>query len=166
MPAAPHERTDGSVRSSAHCRWQIAAALPISTSPTHAVERALRERSAALETPTGSNPIHANVSYELRTPLNAIIGFSEILHQQYFGTLNERQIDYSQGIMDASQQLLSLINDILDIATIEAGYLQLSGPECRNCWRRRHAGCERARPATSTSIQAMAIRHHIADDAG
>jgi signal transduction histidine kinase len=90
------------------------------------VERALRERNAALETADRlKSEFIANVSYELRTPLNAIIGFAEILNQAYFGTLNERQAEYSRGILEASNRLLSLINDILDIATIEAGYLQL-----------------------------------------
>jgi signal transduction histidine kinase len=57
--------------------------------------------------------------------LNAIIGFAEILTNQYFGELNTRQLDYSRGILDSSNRLLSLINDILDLATIEAGYMQL-----------------------------------------
>jgi len=90
------------------------------------VERALRERNAALETADRlKSEFIANVSYELRTPLNAIIGFAEILNQAYFGPLNERQSEYAQGILEASNRLISLINDILDIATIEAGYLQL-----------------------------------------
>jgi signal transduction histidine kinase len=93
---------------------------------TTRVERALRERNAALETADRlKSEFIANVSYELRTPLNAIIGFAEILHHAYFGTLNERQSEYAQGILDASNRLITLINDILDIATIEAGYLQL-----------------------------------------
>src|SRR5262249_57501680 len=71
----------------------------------------------------------ANVSYELRTPLNAIIGFAEILANQYFGPLTERQLEYSRGILDSSHRLMSLINDILDLATIEAGYMALeTGP--------------------------------------
>ena len=90
------------------------------------VERALRERNAALETADRlKSEFIANVSYELRTPLNAIIGFAEILHHAYFGPLNERQTEYAQGILDASNRLITLINDILDIATIEAGYMQL-----------------------------------------
>lgn len=90
------------------------------------VERALREKNEALET-TGrlKTEFIANVSYELRTPLNAIIGFAEILTNQYFGELNPRQLDYSRGILDSSHRLLSLINDILDLATIEAGYMTL-----------------------------------------
>ena len=57
--------------------------------------------------------------------MNAIIGFAEILANQYFGPLTPRQLDYSRGILDSSHRLLSLINDILDLATIEAGYMAL-----------------------------------------
>jgi signal transduction histidine kinase len=90
------------------------------------VQRALRERNEALETAGRlKSEFIANVSYELRTPLNAIIGFAEILTNQYFGELNPRQLDYSRGILDSSHRLLSLINDILDLATIEAGYMVL-----------------------------------------
>jgi signal transduction histidine kinase len=90
------------------------------------VQRALRERNEALETAGRlKSEFIANVSYELRTPLNAIIGFAEILTNQYFGELNPRQLDYSRGILDSSHRLLALINDILDLATIEAGYMML-----------------------------------------
>ncbi|MBV9552298.1 MAG: PAS-domain containing protein, partial [Alphaproteobacteria bacterium] len=93
---------------------------------TARVERALRERAEALETAGRlKSEFIANVSYELRTPLNAIIGFAEILAQGYFGPLTPRQLDYSRGILDSSHRLLSLINDILDLATIEAGYMTL-----------------------------------------
>ena len=89
-------------------------------------ERVLRERNEALETAGRlKSEFVANVSHELRTPLNAIIGFAEILTNQYFGDLNPRQLDYSRGILQSSQQLLGLINDILDLATIEAGYMVL-----------------------------------------
>jgi signal transduction histidine kinase len=90
------------------------------------VERALRERNEALETAGRlKSEFIANVSYELRTPLNAIIGFAEILANQYFGELSPRQLEYSRGILDSSHRLMSLINDILDLATIEAGYMTL-----------------------------------------
>jgi signal transduction histidine kinase len=93
---------------------------------TQRVERALRERNEALETAARlKSEFIANVSYELRTPLNAIIGFAEILANEYFGALTPRQLDYSRGILDSSHRLLSLINDILDLATIEAGYMTL-----------------------------------------
>src|SRR3546814_749967 len=90
------------------------------------VERALIERNEALETADRlKSEFIANISYELRTPLNAIIGFAEVLENQFFGKLNERQVEYSHAIVQASQQLIALINDILDLASIEAGYLQL-----------------------------------------
>ena len=97
---------------------------------TARIERVLRERNEALETAGRlKSEFIANVSYELRTPLNAIIGFAEILANQYFGQLSERQLEYSRGILDSSHRLMSLINDILDLATIEAGYMALeTGP--------------------------------------
>ena len=86
------------------------------------VERALRERTEALETTDRlKSEFLANISYELRTPLNAIVGFAEILENKFFGELNERQLEYSRAIVESSQRLLTLINDILDLATIEAG---------------------------------------------
>ncbi len=62
----------------------------------------------------------ANMSHELRTPLNAIIGFSEVLRDQYFGNINEKQADYINDILESGKHLLSLINDILDLSKIEA----------------------------------------------
>ena len=90
------------------------------------IERALRERNEAL---VAADMIKSefleNMSYELRTPLNTILGFAEILHNDYFGTLNERQQEYSSGIMEASGQFLSMINDMLDLASIQAGHLHV-----------------------------------------
>ncbi|CAN5205361.1 hypothetical protein BH09PSE2_BH09PSE2_21430 [soil metagenome] len=66
----------------------------------------------------------ANMSHELRTPLNAIIGFSEIMTAQMFGPLGDaRYQEYVKDIHGSGQHLLSLINDILDMAKIEAGKL-------------------------------------------
>ncbi|MEZ5666343.1 MAG: PAS-domain containing protein [Alphaproteobacteria bacterium] len=88
--------------------------------------RALEERAQALEAADRlKSEFLATVSYELRTPLNAIIGFSEILDNCYFGTLNERQLEYTRDILDASHRLLTLIDDILDLASIEAGRVEL-----------------------------------------
>jgi signal transduction histidine kinase len=90
------------------------------------VERALRERNMALEAADRlKTEFIANVSYELRTPLNAIIGFTEILGNEFFGKLNDRQKEYTRSILQSSHGLRNLINDILDLATIEAGYLEL-----------------------------------------
>jgi signal transduction histidine kinase len=67
----------------------------------------------------------ANMSHELRTPLNAIIGFSDVLHEQMAGKLNEQQLDYVSDVLEAGRHLLSLINDILDLSKIEAGHMEL-----------------------------------------
>ncbi|HVH76054.1 MAG TPA: ATP-binding protein [Stellaceae bacterium] len=102
----------------------------LDVSDTARVERALRERNEALETMDRlKSEFIANVSYELRTPLNAVLGFAEILANRYFGDLNPRQLEYSRGILDGAQQLMTLINDILDLATIEAGYMALETAE-------------------------------------
>lgn len=93
---------------------------------TQRVENALRDKNAALEAAEQlKTDFLANVSYQLRTPLNAIMGFAEILGNQYFGPLNDRQTEYTTGIHESGERLISLIDDILDLATIEAGYLEL-----------------------------------------
>ncbi len=90
------------------------------------VENALREKNSALETAEQlKTDFLANVSYQFRTPLNAIMGFSEILENEYFGDLNERQKEYATGIHSSGERLITLIDDILDLSTIEAGYLEL-----------------------------------------
>ena len=67
----------------------------------------------------------ANMSHELRTPLNSIIGFSEILHDETFGTLNTKQSKYAANILISGKHLLQLINNILDLSKVEAGKLEL-----------------------------------------
>jgi signal transduction histidine kinase len=65
----------------------------------------------------------ANMSHELRTPLNSIIGFSEVL--QGFDSLNDRQKRYAANIQRSGKTLLEMINDILDLAKVEAGKMQV-----------------------------------------
>jgi PAS domain S-box-containing protein len=69
----------------------------------------------------------ANMSHELRTPLNAVIGFTDLMRQRTFGPLgNERYEEYATLIYDSGQLLLDLISDMLDMAKIEAGRLELN----------------------------------------
>lgn len=67
----------------------------------------------------------ANMSHELRTPLNSILGFSEVLQEQMVGDLNEKQQEYVKYIFTSGNHLLSLINDILDLAKVESGKMTL-----------------------------------------
>ncbi len=67
----------------------------------------------------------ATTSHELRTPLTAVLGFSNVLLQGFFGTLNAKQKDYVERIHESGQHLLDLINDILDLSRLEAERLEL-----------------------------------------
>jgi len=68
----------------------------------------------------------STMSHELRTPLNAVLGFSDLLTEERYGPLNERQQRYVTHIHTGGKHLLRLINDILDLSKIEAGRLQLA----------------------------------------
>jgi predicted ATPase/signal transduction histidine kinase/CheY-like chemotaxis protein/tRNA A-37 threonylcarbamoyl transferase component Bud32 len=67
----------------------------------------------------------ANMSHELRTPLNAVIGFSEILLDLWPGPLNEKQTQYLNQVWESGRHLLQLINEILDLAKVESGKMEL-----------------------------------------
>jgi two-component system cell cycle sensor histidine kinase PleC len=85
------------------------------------------ERLKAEDASRAKSAFLANMSHELRTPLNAVIGFSEIMAKELFGPLqNDQYKQYSHDIFDSGNHLLDLINDILDMAKIEAGKLTLS----------------------------------------
>jgi two-component system cell cycle sensor histidine kinase PleC len=68
----------------------------------------------------------ANMSHELRTPLNSINGFSEVLYDETFGPLNEKQKKYVYNVLTSGKHLLQLINQILDMAKVEAGKMKLA----------------------------------------
>jgi signal transduction histidine kinase len=89
-------------------------------------ERALTERNEALVTAEKlRNDFVKHVSYELRTPLTNIIGFTQLLADGAAGALNPKQLEYAGYIRSSSSALLAIINDILDLASIDAGALAL-----------------------------------------
>ena len=90
------------------------------------VERALQERNEALERADRlKSDFVQHVSYELRTPLTNIIGFTQLLEMRETGELSARQKEYVDHISASSAQLMTIVNDILDLATIDAGAMEL-----------------------------------------
>nr|WP_143523642.1 PAS domain-containing sensor histidine kinase [Pararhizobium arenae] len=90
------------------------------------VERALTEKNDALRKADSlKNDFVQHVSYELRSPLTNIIGFADLLKTPTFGTLTDRQAEYVDHISTSSSLLLTIVNDILDLATVDAGIVEL-----------------------------------------
>jgi signal transduction histidine kinase len=123
------ERHDGSVVDCATVPLPDGATLVTfhDVTDTVNVERALRERNDALEAADNlkSDFVH-HVSYELRSPLTNIIGFAQLLNEPTTGPLTEKQREYLGYITSSSAALLAIINDILDLATIDAGAMTLN----------------------------------------
>lgn len=96
------------------------------------VERVLKERNEALERADKlKNDFVQHVSYELRSPLTNIIGFTELLALETTGPLTQRQREYVDHIGSSSSLLLTVVNDILDLATVDAGIMELEIGEVR-----------------------------------
>jgi len=90
------------------------------------LERRVAERTAELEKANrAKSEFLANMSHELRTPLNAIIGFSDLLRMPTFGPLTPKQQKYVTNIQTSGVHLLNLVNDVLDLARVEANRMQL-----------------------------------------
>ncbi|WP_173935070.1 PAS domain-containing sensor histidine kinase [Chelativorans sp. Marseille-P2723] len=90
------------------------------------VERALKEKNEALERADKlKDDFVQHVSYELRSPLTNIIGFTELLALETTGPLTVRQREYVDHIGSSSSLLLTVVNDILDLATVDAGIMEL-----------------------------------------
>jgi len=126
------ERRDGSVVDLATVPLPDGATLVtfLDVTDTINVERALRERNEALEAADKlkADFVH-NVSYELRSPLTTIIGFAHLLGEPSTGAISEKQREYLGYINTSTNALLAIINDILDLATIDAGAMKLNlGP--------------------------------------
>lgn len=98
----------------------------VDISDTARIERALKDKNEALELADQiKNDFVQHVSYELRSPLTNIIGFTELLQTPNYGTLNDRQREYLDHISTSSMSLLAIVNDILDLATVDAGIMEL-----------------------------------------
>lgn len=96
------------------------------------VERALKDKNEALQKSDQlKNDFVQHVSYELRSPLTNIIGFTELLQLPATGPLSERQREYVDHIGSSSSVLLTIVNDILDLATVDAGIMELDIGEVR-----------------------------------
>lgn len=121
-------------------------------------ERALIERNEALEVADRlKNKFIGNVSYELRTPLTTIIGFSDLLASAEGGPLNAKQREYLSYISSSSSTLLAIINDILDLATMDAGALELD---------RQNVAVARVIDAAIEGIRDRAARSALTIDIG
>lgn len=123
------ERVDGSVLDCAAEPLPDGATLLTFVDVTASVnvERALTERNDALEHAGRlRNEFVHHVSYELRSPLTNIIGFAELLGAETVGPLNERQREYAGHITRSSGSLLAIINDILDLASIDTETIELA----------------------------------------
>lgn len=126
------ERSDGSVLDCATAPLSDGATLITFSDVTASVniERALKERAEALETAGELRDrfVH-HVSYELRSPLTNVIGFTDLLTSGMVGALNDKQQDYLAHIQQSSQALMALIDDILDLASLDTGELRLNAED-------------------------------------
>jgi PAS domain S-box-containing protein len=114
------------LRDSAGRPTQVLGAWLDITERVRAEEDLRRARAAAESANQTKSEFLAKMSHELRTPLNSIIGFSEMLGDQTFGALNEKQGRYVDNVLSSGRQLLNLINDILDLSKVEAGRMELT----------------------------------------
>jgi PAS domain S-box-containing protein len=126
-----YRRKDGSYR------WLMWNATPLVNGRTYAMARdvtdaretreaLLRAKDDAERSTKFKDQFLSTMSHELRTPLNAVLGFSDLLADERYGPLNDRQRRYINHIHNGGKHLLRLINDILDLSKIEAGRLQLA----------------------------------------
>ena len=113
-----------------HAARQLEARVEERTKALHAANLQLDEaRLQAEKASSHKSEFLANMSHELRTPLNAILGFSELLADERFGSLNEKQRRYVTHVHASGLHLLNLINDLLDLSKVEAGKIEIHREE-------------------------------------
>ena len=106
--------------------YRMAGSLTDITTRKQAEIALLEAKEQAEEATRTKSQFLANVSHELRTPLNAVIGLAEMLHEEAEEAGEDEFVEPLERIGSASRHLLSIINDILDLSKIEAGYLDLN----------------------------------------
>lgn len=117
------------VQQTAYCRNWSNSEIELLRDIAQQVSIAIRQATLYAEAQKATrmkSEFLANMSHELRTPLNAIIGFSEMLENQNYGSLNSKQKSYIHNVIKSSRHLLSLVNDILDLSKVESGSMELN----------------------------------------
>ena len=104
----------------------VSAAMRDITERKRTEERLLQAKEEAERASKFKDQFLSTMSHELRTPLNAVLGFSDLLADERYGSLNDRQQRYVHHIHTGGRHLLRLISDILDLSKIEAGRMELS----------------------------------------
>jgi len=138
-------RADGSVRRVVGVQTDITA--------RKVAEQALRDQQAAELARLAKSEFLSRVSHEMRTPLNAMIGFTQLLRLQPDGGGAARVAQYTEHVLRASEHLLALVNDVLDLQRVEGGHLALHAEAL---------ALGSAVDAALASLQPLARRHEVA----
>ena len=105
---------------------QQADSLATSASELKQLNEELHRRQIDLERAmTARSRFYASMSHELRTPINAVLGYSTLLLERIYGSLNDKQVEGIERTQKAARHLLELVNDVLDLSKIEAGKIDL-----------------------------------------
>ncbi|MFQ5713561.1 MAG: PAS domain-containing sensor histidine kinase [Candidatus Scalinduaceae bacterium] len=131
------EKLDQTLKEAVKSREIMVSMLDDNNQAREELEKKVEERTRELVTlnkhlkkaSSAKSEFLANMSHELRTPLNSVIGFADVLQSERVGKLTEKQARYITNILVGGKDLLSLINDILDLSKIEAGKLELVSSE-------------------------------------
>jgi signal transduction histidine kinase len=150
------ERTEQRLAANGELRTQIAE--------RDRIQRALDEKNIELENAARvKDQFVANMSHELRTPLNGIIGFAEFLADGKPGTLNPKQKEYLEDILNSGKHLLQLLNDVLDLAKVQAGKMELN-PEKFSLRETIEEVCAVAKPMAKK--KGISVEIYIAPELG